>query len=415
MKKITLISILSAIVLSATLVSCSGDSKSKMTMRINPHTGDKVSLLGFGCMRFPMMEDENGNRIVDQEATNILIDAAIAHGVNYFDAAPTYLSGLCEAATGVALSRHPRESFLIATKMSNGRNFSFEFAKAMYEKSFVDLQVDYIDYYLLHSVGGGNGIQTFNERFIENGVLDFLLEERKSGRIRNLGFSFHGDVAVYDHMFELGIQWDFVQIYMNYIDWKHATGRNVNAEHLYHKAVENNTPVVGMSALSGGRLAALSPLARNVLEKVDPTVTPAEWAFRWVGSFEYVLSSLSGMTHMDHLMENVRTHSPLKPLSKEGIEALAVVAEIMSTAGFINCTGCNYCVPCPFGVDIPGILLRYNEYIAERKEIDKSDPLLQQAATCRGAEVCGLCEKECPHRVGIVKALQRIDSIVNAK
>jgi predicted aldo/keto reductase-like oxidoreductase len=414
MKKLTLIPILSAIILLAIATSCSRNPNFELTFRINPHTGDKVSLLGFGCMRFPMMEDENGNRMVNQDAVNELIDHAIKNGINYFDAAPPYLGGLCEAATGIALKRHKRDKFFIATKMSNFRDYSFEAAKAMYEKSFEDLQADYIDYYLLHSVGGGEGIKTFNERFIDNGVLDFLLEEKKAGRIRNLGWSFHGDVAVFDHMFELGIQWDFAQIQMNYIDWQHASGRNVNADYLYHKCVENNVPVVVMTPLLGGRLSSLSPLARNVLDKVNPNATPSEWAFRFAGSFEHVLTTLSGMNEMDQLIENIKIHSPLKPLNKEEFEALAVVAEIMSTAGFINCTGCDYCVPCPFGVPIPDILLRYNEYIAERKEIDKNDPILQQAALCKG-ETCGLCEKECPQKIGIVKALKKIDGIVNSK
>jgi predicted aldo/keto reductase-like oxidoreductase len=361
-----------------------------------------------------MIQDENGNRVVDQDVVNTLIDHAIQNGINYFDAAPPYLAGLCEAATGIALKRHKREDFFIATKMSNYRDFSFEAAKAMYEKSFADLQVDYIDYYLLHGVGGGEGIKTFNDRFIDNGVLDFLLEEKKAGRIRNLGWSFHGDVAVFDHMFDLGIQWDFAMIQMNYIDWRHASGRNVNAEYLYHKCVENNTPVVIMEPLLGGRLGGLSPLARKVLDEINPNSTPAEWAFRYAGSFEHVLTTLSGMNKMEHLEENIKTHSPLKPLSKDEFAALEIVTEIMTTAGFINCTGCDYCVPCPFGVDIPGILLKYNTYISERKEIDKNDPILQQAGSCKGKD-CGLCEKECPQRIGIVRQLAKIDSIVKAK
>lgn len=190
----------------AALYGCSGknnrsDSESaalgeiptdKMVYRTNPTTGDRVSLLGYGCMRWPTRKRADGNGDeVDQEAVNELIDYAIAHGVNYFDTSTVYVQGWSEKSTGIALKRHPREKFLIATKLSNFSNYTRENSIAMYRKSFEDLQVDYIDYYLLHSVGNG-GIKTFRARYIDNGMIDFLMEERKAGRIRNLGFSFHG-------------------------------------------------------------------------------------------------------------------------------------------------------------------------------------------------------------------------------
>ncbi|MCL2027503.1 MAG: aldo/keto reductase [Bacteroidales bacterium] len=411
MKKISFFSIVSAVVLLAILTSCSGKSESNMTYRINQHTGDKVALLGFGCMRLPMMDDGNGNHIPDQDSINFLIDEAIRNGINYFDVAPSYMNGMNESSVGKALARHKRDKFFIATKLSTSET-TLEAQKGMYEKSFKELQVDYIDYYLLHNVGRVDK-DLFRARFIESGILEFLLEERQAGRIRNLGFSFHGDVSIYDTLFELGIQWDFVMIQMNYIDWQNATApRNVNAEYLYNKALANNAQCVIMEPLFGGRLGNLGPVARRPLEAVNPNATPAEWAFRYVGSFDNVLTVLSGMNHIDHLRENVKTFSPLVPLNQEEHEALAVVTEIMTTAGFIDCTGCNYCVPCPFGVPIPDILLRYNEYISERKEIDKNDPVLQQAGTCKG-DICKLCEKECPQRIGIVEQMKKIYKLVS--
>jgi len=200
-----------------------------MVYRTNPTTGDRVSLLGYGCMRWPTRKraDGNGDEI-DQEAVNELIDYAIAHGVNYFDTSPVYVQGWSEKSTGIALKRHPREKFLIATKLSNFSNYTRENSIAMYRKSFEDLQVDYIDYYLLHSVGNG-GIKTFRARYIDNGMIDFLMEERKAGRIRNLGFSFHGTTDVFDEILAMHdrIHWDFVQIQLNYADWRHASGNNV--------------------------------------------------------------------------------------------------------------------------------------------------------------------------------------------
>ena len=208
----------------------------RMTFRTTPATGDRVSLLGYGCMRWPLLETPaaDGNPI-DQEAVNELVDYAVAHGVNYFDTAPVYVQGFSEKSTGIALKRHPREKVFVATKMSNFSNFTRENSLAMYRRSMAELQVDYLDYYLLHSVGGGKGVETFNERFIDNGVLDFLLREREAGRIRNLGWSFHGDRKVFDHLLAMHDRgeavWDFVQIQMNYVDWKHAGGRNVNADY----------------------------------------------------------------------------------------------------------------------------------------------------------------------------------------
>lgn len=398
-------------------VSCSNSKKNNpdMTYRINPHSGDKVSLIGFGCMRFPMKEDANGNEIIDQETVNLLVDSAINWGINYFDCAPVYLNGECEKSAGIALKRHNRKDFLVATKLSNHHSdrHDLEFAKEMYYNSFKNLQVDYIDYYLLHSVGGGDGIETFNARFIDNGLLDFLLEEKKAGRIRNLGWSFHGDVAVFDKMFELGIQWDFAQIQMNYMDWRNAsTDRNVNAEYLYNKCVENNVPVVIMEPLLGGRLASLSPYARKVLEDVNPNSTPVEWALRYVGSYDKVLTVLSGMNKIEHVRENVKVYSPLVSLTEDDNKALEAVTEIMTTEGFITCTGCDYCVPCPFGVNIPEVFSAYNKYISERIDIDKNDPILQQASQCQH---CKLCEGKCPQRIGISDKMEKIDSIIKAK
>ena len=197
----------------------------QMTVRTSPTTGDKVSLLGFGMMRLPFRGESDE---IDQEMVNELVDYAMAHSVNYFDTSPAYCRGLSERATGIALSRHPRESYFVATKLSNFSNYTRENSIAMYRRSFEELQVDHIDYYLLHSVGGGDGMGLLNERFFDNGMVDFLLKEREAGRIRNLGFSYHGDVRVFDYLLSRHdeFKWDFVQIQLNYLDWRHAKQNN---------------------------------------------------------------------------------------------------------------------------------------------------------------------------------------------
>lgn len=268
----------------------------KMTFRTHPTNGDKVSLLGYGCMRWPLKPNPSGEGdVIDQEAVNELVDYALAHGVNYFDMAPAYVRGLSESATGIALSRHPRNSYYIATKMSNhhlarrglkGEEL-YKASVEMYRQSLKSLQTDYLDYYLLHNVGGETGMPFLMQRFFDSGVLEFILQERASGHIRNLGFSYHGDVKVFDYMLSLHdeIKWDFVQIQLNYVDYRHASGMNFNAEYLYAELEKRHIPVVVMEPLLGGRLASLTDYLNGRLKQRRPEESVASWAFRFAGTF----------------------------------------------------------------------------------------------------------------------------------
>lgn len=253
-----------------------GARQGQMTYRTNPKTGERVSLLGYGCMRWPTV---SGSDDIDQEMVNALVDHAIAHGVNYFDTSPAYCRGHSEHATGVALSRHPRDKYFIATKLSNfaPSTWSREASMAMYRNSFRELQVDYIDYLLLHGVGMGSGMEEFEARYIDNGMLDFLLAEREAGRIRNLGFSYHGDIAVFDHLLAQHdrYKWDFVQIQLNYVDWKHAkevNTRNTDAEYLYGELEKRGIPTVIMEPLLGGRLSNVHDHIAAHLKQRRPVV-----------------------------------------------------------------------------------------------------------------------------------------------
>ncbi len=402
-----------------------------MTHRTTPTTGDSVSLLGYGCMRWPKLSEPaaDGN-VIDQEAVNELIDYAIEHGVNLFDTSPVYMQGWSEKSTGIALKRHPRDKFYISTKLSNMHNYSREASLAMYRKSFEDLQVDYIDYYLLHSVGGGDGMGLLNKRYFDNGVLDFLIEERKAGKIRNLGFSYHGDVRVFDHMLSLHdkVKWDFVLIQMNYLDWKHgkkASGAAVNAEYLYTELEKRGIPVMIMEPLLGGRLAKLPQHIVNRMKQREPEKSVASWAFRFCGTHTNVLTVLSGMTYMEHLQDNVRSYSPLKPLTGDELQFLEEMAELMIEYPTIPCTDCKYYMPCEYGIDIPAIFAHYNKCINEGQIVsegnpryrearrafligyDRSVPKLRQASHCIG---CGKCAPSCPQRIDIPARLHHIDA-----
>ena len=402
----------------------------KMTMRENPKTKEKVSLLGYGCMRWPTLPaPEKGGNVIDQEAVNELIDYAMAHGVNYYDTSPVYVQGWSEKSTGIALKRHPREKFFVATKLSNFSNFTRENSIEMYHRSFENLQVDYIDYYLLHSIGNG-GIETFRARYIDNGMLEFLIEERKKGKIRNLGFSFHGTKEVFDEVLAMHdkVHWDFVQIQLNYLDWHYASGNNVNADYLYAELEKKQIPAIIMEPLLGGRLSKLPDHLITRLKQRAPEASVASWAFRFAGSFPGVLTVLSGMTYLEHLQDNLRTYAPLVPLTEDDRLFLDQTADLMKQYPTIPCNDCKYCMPCPYGIDIPAILLHYNKCVNEgnlptskdnvtyresRRAFligyDRSVPRLRQESHCIGGEQC---VSHCPQSIDIPAELHRIDQYI---
>ncbi len=419
-----------------------------MTVRMNPNSGDKVSLLGFGMMRLPVQAGgsarENQDSPIDQEAVNEMVDYALKHGVNLFDTSPVYCKGQSEHATGIALARHPRSSYFISTKLSNFSQelWSLEESKVMFEHSLQELQTDYIDYLLLHGLGmsgGGRDAEgAFRGRFLENGLLDWLVEQKQKGRIRNLGFSFHGSpetLAPILNLHDSGrYHWDFALIELNYLDWQHAqqvNKRNSNAEYLYRELEKRGIPVLVMEPLLGGRLAKQPDAITHKLREQDSKYSPADWAFRFAGTPEGVLSVLSGMTYMEHLKANIRTYSPLKPLSAAEWELLMQLAKEIVELKAIPCTACNYCMPCPYGLNIPGIFAHYNKCIAEgtmpsiegddndfrrnRRAFlvgyDRSVPRLRQADHCIG---CERCITHCPQRIDIPREMQRIDRFVDA-
>lgn len=414
-----------------------------MTYRTDPKFGEKVSVLGYGCMRWQMTKDENGKDIIDQESVNELVDYALARGVNYFDSSPVYLQGQSEAASGLALSRHPRDSYYIATKLSNFSDWSRENSMLMYRKSFENFRTDHLDYYLLHSIG--RSIEDFENRYVKNGMLDFLLKEREAGHIRHLGYSFHGNRQMFDELLKTHekCHWDFIQIQMNYRDWSHADGRNCNADHMYGELEKRGIPVVIMEPLRGGSLAKLPNRIVDELKERMPSESVASWAFRFAGTPENVLTVLSGMTYMEHLQDNLRTYSPLQPLTAEENEFLEKVAERLSSYPLVPCTACQYCMPCPYGLDIPGIFRHYNSCVNEgyvvteptNKEgtdsaefsremkayrkarrayllsYDRAIEKNRQANRCIG---CEKCVSHCPQNIRIPSEIHRIDHLIES-
>lgn len=422
------------------------DGQGEMTYRINPNSGDKVSILGYGMMRLPVEGGgsgrENPNSEIDQEMVNQEVDYALAHGVNYFDTSPAYCKGKSEHATGIALARHPRDSYYIATKMSNfsPSTWSREASQAMFENSLKELQTDYVDYLLLHSIGGEsqdlNSEQMFNARYMDNGILDWLVEQKNAGRIRNLGFSYHGDVKIFDMLLqwhdEGRYHWDFVQIQMNYVDWHYAkriNSRNTDASYLYNELHKRGIPGVIMEPILGGRLANMPDYIVKQMKEREPQTPVARWAFRYAGTPEGILVVLSGMTYMEHLKQNVETFSPLRPITPEEDTFLMKIAEEFVELKTVPCTACNYCMPCPYGLNIPVIFDYYNKCVTEGKMpagnreaqeyrearkrfligYDRNVPGLRQASHCIG---CDQCTSHCPQNIEIPKELHRIDDYV---
>lgn len=421
----------------------------KMTYRINPSTGDKVSLLGYGMMRLPTKNDhigerQNGEGEIDQDMVNKQVDYALEHGVNLFDTSPLYCEGLSERALGIALSRHDRKQYFISTKMSNYHDYSREASIAMFEKSLKELQTTYFDYYLWHNIGGDraeeglDAMGLFEERFINNGIMDFLNKKKEEGVIRNLGFSYHGDVAVFDHALQLHdegkVKFDFVLIELNYLDWRHAkeiNDYNTNAEYLYGEVAKRGLMAFVMEPLLGGRLSNLPDKLVAQLKRRDPDHSVASWAFRYAGTHKNVLCVLSGMTYMEHLRDNLCTFSPLKPLTEAEMRYLDEdISKQIVGYNTIPCNDCKYCMPCPYGIDIPGIFVHYNKCLSAENVVgktadpnyekarraflvgyDRSVPKLRQADHCIG---CGKCMSSCPQSIRIPAVLQRISAYVEA-
>ena len=406
-----------------------------MTYRINRKTGDKVSLLGYGMMRLPQ---KNGR--IDQDLVNEEVKYALEHGVTYFDTSPHYMRDQSESSLGTALkaSGFDRKKYYIATKLSNfGQNeWSFDASVNMYRNSLKALQTDYIDYYLLHGVGGG-GMEQLRSRFFDNGMMDFLMEERAAGRIRNLGFSYHGDVEVFEWLLENTPKygWSFAQIQMNYVDWKHAKDqnrRNTNADYLYGLLEKHDVQGVIMEPLLGGRLASINDVFAKKLKELRPNDSMASWAFRFCGSQPNILTSLSGMTYMEHLVDNVKTHSPLEPCTQKELALLEDIASKMVAYPLIPCTDCKYCMPCPYGVNIPANFAYYNKCINEdalppvdtsasdfkkknKKFVKGFHAAVKDSELATQCMDCKECVPKCPQRIRIPQQMTRLAELLERK
>ena len=374
-----------------------GKKKGEMTKRKLGSIAGEVSLLGYGLMRLPLKDRKNQAEI-DKEKAQELIDKAMAGGVNYYDTAWVYHQGMSERFAGEALKKYPRESYNLADKMPVWEVKSLDDAKRIFQEQLDRCQTEYFDFYLLHSLNGGAWP---NVRDL--GALEYARQMKKEGKVKNLGFSFHGDNKDLAVIADFG-GWDFAQIQLNYFDWDDYSREQ------YEILTSHGIPVVVMEPLKGGELANLQPKTLEMLTNARPNTTAAQWAFEFIASLPNVLTILSGMTYMEHVEENLKTFSPIEPLSDEGKELLVKVKEFMKEEGKIPCTTCRYCTPCPVGVAIPDIFKMYNNYrsslvkwMSQREYFQ-----LEKGSRADACVECGACLKKCPQKINIPEELKRV-------
>ena len=357
-----------------------------------------TSLLGFGCMRFPLKADGG----IDEELSEQMLLEAYRNGVNYFDTAYTYHNSESESFTGKVLNQLPRESYFVATKFPSWLLKKTSDVREICEIQLSRLDKDFVDFYLLHTLDARHW-----EKVVSLGVIEECERLKKEGKIRYLGFSFHDSYDVFERIIK-AYDWDFCQIQLNYMDTDEQAGMKG-----YKLATSLGIPVIVMEPVKGGSLARLPDDILSVLDEVTPGASPASWALRWVGGLPNVKVVLSGMSTMEQVAENCRIFKDFKPLSEKESAAVAKAAELFRKRIRNGCTGCGYCMPCPFGVNIPENFKIWNEYgMFENVGHTRwwwNESLSASAKADQCAE-CGQCESVCPQGLSIIADLKTLQA-----
>lgn len=359
----------------------------------------RLSALGMGCMRLPCRGEE-----IDEPAAAEMVEYAIRHGVNYFDTAWGYHKGQSEIVMGRLLKQYPRESFYLASKFPGYDLANMTKAKEIFERQLEKCQTDYFDFYLFHNVCEKNV-----DAFLDNetyGILDYLLEQKAKGRIRHLGFSTHGSLAVMRRFLETyGSHLEFCQIQLNYLDWTFQ-----NAKEKLELLQEYNLPVWVMEPLRGGKLAKLDDGQEQRLRAARPDEGTPAWAFRFLQTIPQVCVTLSGMSDMEQLKANVATFEESRPLNAQERELLLGIAREITEKTSIPCTSCRYCTTyCPQGLDIPYLISLYNEHRFTNGGFMapmalEAQPKEKHPSACLG---CRSCEAVCPQQIRISEIMSR--------
>ena len=373
-----------------------------MEYRVMKNIDAKTSLLGFGCMRFPLNEDGS----IHEEEAFAMLDKAYQAGVNYFDTAYPYHGGASEPVVGRALARYPRESFYLATKLPIWDVKTIDDVKRIFFEQLERLNMEYVDFYLMHALNKERW-----ELIKKLDILEYCEELRKAGKIRYLGFSFHDDYEVFEEIIT-NYKWDFCQIQLNYMDKDtQATTKGVEfAESL-------GIPMVIMEPVKGGSLAYLPDDITTMFREARPDDSTAAWALRYVGSFDNVKVILSGMSDMNQVEDNLKTFTNFEVLSDKEQKIVEKVANALNSRVQNGCTACKYCMPCPLGVNIPGSFQIWNEYHIYNNVNDtvrrwKND--IPEEAKPKNCIKCGKCEQVCPQKIHIRENLERLQKELDA-
>ena len=358
----------------------------------------KLSALGMGTMRLPVKDNDDNK--VDEEKVCEMVDYAMEHGVNYYDTAWGYHGGNSEIAMGNALSRHKRDSFYLATKFPGYDLSNMPKVKEIFEEQLKKCKTDYFDFYIFHNVCEMNINQYLDSQY---GIYDYLMEQKRNGRIKHLGFSCHGSIDVLKRFLEAyGKDMEFCQLQINYVDWTFQNGKE-KVELLK----EYNIPVWVMEPVRGGKLAKLDEKDEEVLKSLRPNEKTVAWTFRFLQSIPEIKVVLSGMSDIEQMKENIRTYEEDKPLNENEKETILKIADGMLN-GKLPCTACHYCTShCPKGLDIPRLIELYNEhsftgggFIAPMALM--AVPKDKQPSACVG---CKSCEKVCPQQIKISEVM----------
>lgn len=362
------------------------------------YQNEQLSALGLGMMRLPC--DKDGK--IDEAATAEMIDFAIKSGINYFDTAWGYHNGNSELVAGKLLCAYPRESYKLASKFPGYDVSNFGKVEEIFEKQLEKCKTDYFDFYLLHNVYEKNLAYYLDDKTYH--TVSYLLEQKKRGRIRHLGFSVHGELDVMERLLEAyGDVLEFGQVQLNYLDWHfQAADQKVEMLNRYH------IPIWVMEPVRGGRLASLPESAEKTLAGMCPEETIPGWAFRFLQSIPGVTMVLSGMSNMTQLRENIATFTEEKPLNDAEFNTIVAIADEIVKAGVLPCTACNYCTTyCPQELNIPRLLALYNEHkftgggFLAPMALQALPPEKRPAACV----ACRSCEAVCPQKIKISEAL----------
>ncbi len=356
--------------------------------------------LGFGMMRLPMIGDE-----IDSSKTFEMVDKFLASGYSYFDTAYSYIDGKSEMMVKKALvERYPRESFQIATKLPAWEVKGDEKrVKLLFETSMERTGAGYFDYYLMHAVSADNNQNVYNKYDMWNFVRDL----KRQGLVKNFGFSFHDTAQALEPILAENSDVDFIQLQINYADWESNT---VQSRKCYEVARKYNKPIVIMEPVKGGLLSNTVPDAEKIFKGVCPNDSISSWAFKYCDNLDGVRVTLSGMSTMEQVEDNLNTFNSMKPLSKAEADAINDVNDILSTIKQVPCTGCGYCLEdCPQKIRIPGVLRSYNKYLLQG--INDDVRATYSEVTAKGAGLagdcisCGACEGHCPQHIEIINEL----------